>query len=159
MTGLSRDDCETLRAGAVKSPVALFAAIEQVARRRLDAMLVTVMRHHAAESQVERLYSSDEQAYPVGGRKLKRDTAWSRRVLVEHQVVVNAGDDALREAFDDHVTIFGLGIHSIVNVPLVSKGQCVGTLNISRAKTDWSDDEAAIARALGLAALAGVVEN
>ncbi len=115
------------------------------------------MRHHEAASQVERLYSSNTAAYPVGGRKTKRDTAWSRKVLVEHRVVVNTGDNALREAFDDHAIIFGLGIHSIVNVPLVSEGKCLGTLNISRAKADWSEDEVALARALGLAALAAVL--
>jgi len=157
MTILSKDDVETLAAGAAASPAALFVAINDVARRRLDASLVTTMRHHQAESQVERLYSSNTDAYPVGGRKTKRDTAWARRVLVEHRVVVNAGDDALREAFDDHATIFGLGIHSIVNVPLVAEGTCVGTLNISRAKADWSMDDVALARALGLAALGAVL--
>ena len=157
MMALTADDIETLAAGAGHSPAALFAAIHQVARRRLDATLVTVMRHHAAEAQVERLYSSNEAAYPVGGRKHKRDTAWSRKVLIEQQVAVNAGDDALRAAFHDHTTILGLGIHSIVNVPLVSEGDCAGTLNISRAKAEWGNDEVALARALGIAALAGVL--
>lgn len=154
---LAADDIEAIAAGAAASPSALFAAIEGVARRRLDASLVTAMRHHQAEAQVERLYSSNIAAYPVGGRKTKRDTAWSRRVLAEHRVMVNSGDDALREAFDDHATIFALGIHSIVNVPLVSEGACVGTLNISRAKAEWIADEVALARALGLAALAAVL--
>ena len=115
------------------------------------------MRHHAAEQQVERLYSSNAQAYPVGGRKLKRDTGWSRKVLAEHQVLLSAGDDGIRKSFKDHAIIFGLGLHSCVNVPLVSEGQCVGTLNVLRAQADWSEDEIALARALGLAALAGVL--
>jgi GAF domain-containing protein len=42
-------------------------------------------------------------------------------------------------------------------VPLVSEGRCIGTLNISRAKAEWSDDEIALARALGLAALSAVL--
>ena len=49
MMALTADDIEALAAGAGHSPAALFAAIHQVARRRLDATLVTVMRHHAAE--------------------------------------------------------------------------------------------------------------
>jgi GAF domain-containing protein len=115
------------------------------------------MRHHAAEQQVERLYSSNTAAYPVGGRKQKRDTAWGRKVLAEHQVLLSAGDEQLKESFDDHATIIGLGLHSCLNVPLVSEGQCIGTLNISRAKAEWSDDEIALARALGLAALSAVL--
>jgi GAF domain-containing protein len=156
---LTPDDIETLSNAAAKSPQTLFDAINSVAEPRVQAGLVTVMRHHAAEHQVERLYSSNATAYPVGGRKLKRDTAWSRKVLVEHQVLVSAGDEGLRASFDDHATIIGLGLHSCVNVPLVSEGQCVGTLNISRAQADWSTDEVALARALGLAALSGVLAS
>ena len=154
---LNADDVETLSAGAAKSPAALFQAIEDVATRRLDAGLVTMMRHDAVESTVERLHSSNHAAYPVGGKKAKRDTAWGRKVLTEHRVLVSAGDAGLRESFDDHATIIGLGLHSCVNVPLVSEGKCIGTMNISRTQAEWSDDEVAIVRALGLAALAGVL--
>lgn len=154
---LNADDVETLSAGAAKSPTALFRAIEDVAMRHLDAGLVTMMRHDAVESTVERLHSSNPQAYPVGGKKAKRDTAWGRKVLTEHRVLLSAGDEGLRESFDDHATIIGLGLHSCVNVPLVSEGRCVGTMNISRAQAEWNDDEIALARALGLAALAGVL--
>lgn len=151
------DDIETLSAGAAQSPAALFEAIERVAVRHLGAALVTAMRHDEAQSTVERVYSSNPQAYPAGGRKTKRDTGWSRKVLAEHRVLVSAGDDGIRESFEDHETIFGLGLHSCVNVPLVSEGKCIGTLNVLRAQPDWSADEVAIVRALGLAALAGVL--
>jgi len=154
---LNQDDIDTLSAGAAKSPAELFDAIHQVAARRVDAGLVTAMRHDAAQQTVERLYSSNPQAYPVGGRKVKRDTGWSRLVLAEHQVLLSAGDDGIRESFEDHAIIFGLGLHSCVNVPLVSEGQCVGTLNVLRAQPDWSADEIALVRGLGLVALSGVL--
>src|SRR3954452_15671016 len=157
MTTLTADDIEALSAGAAQSPTALFKAIAQVATRCVDAGLVTMMRHDAVASTVERLYSSNPQAYPVGGKKAKRDTAWGRKVLTEHRVLVSAGDAGLRESFDDHATIIGLGLHSCVNVPLVSEGRCLGTLNVLRAQADWNADEIAFARALGLAALAGVL--
>jgi GAF domain-containing protein len=154
---LRPDDIDALAAGAAKSPAALFTAIAQIAARRVDARLVTAMRHDEAASTVERVYSSNEQAYPVGGRKLKRDTGWSRKVLLEHRVLVNAGDDDIRASFDDHAIIFGLGLHSCVNVPLVSNGKCIGTLNVLATRPNWSDDQVAVVRALALAALAGVL--
>jgi GAF domain-containing protein len=154
---LQTEDIEALAAGAAKSPAALFAAIAQVAARRVDAGLVTAMRHDEAESTVERIYSSNEAAYPVGGRKPKRDTGWSRKVLVEHRVLLSAGDDGIRESFPDHAIIFGLGLHSCVNVPLVNAGKCIGTLNVLAARANWSDDELAVVRALGIAALAGAL--
>jgi GAF domain-containing protein len=154
---LQVDDIEALAAGAAKSPAALFAAIAEVAARRVDAGLVTAMRHEEAASTVERIYSSNEAAYPAGGRKPKRDTGWGRKVLVEHRVLLSAGDDGIRESFPDHAIIFGLGLHSCVNVPLVSSGKCIGTLNVLAARANWTDGEIAIVRALGIAALAGVL--
>jgi GAF domain-containing protein len=157
MMPLNADDIEALSAAVAKSPQAVFDAIHQLAKRRLDAGLVTAMRHDETAATVERLYSSNPQAYPVGGRKLKRDSDWSRHVLVEHRVLVSTGDDAIRAHYADHATIFGLGLHSCVNVPLVGEGRCVGTLNLLAARADWSEDAVAAARVLGLAALAGVL--
>jgi len=150
-------EIDALSASAAASPQALFAAIDAIATRRLDARLVTAMRHDAPNAIVERLYSSNPAAYPVGGKKLKRDSAWSQHVLAEHRVLLSAGDADIRAAFADHDLIFGLGIRSIVNVPLVVGGDCVGTLNLSRAVTDWRDEDIALARALGLPALAAVL--
>ena len=157
MTMLDKNDIETLSAAAAKSPAALFAAIAEVARRRVDAGLVTAMRHDEAASTVERIYSSNEQAYPVGGRKVKQDNDWSRHVLSEHRVLVSAGDDAIRKHYNDHAIIFGLGLHSCVNVPLVSSGKCIGTLNVLRTEAEWTDEQITLARALGIAALAGTL--
>jgi len=157
MMTLSADEIEALSAGAATSAAALFEAIAQVAALRVNAGLVTAMRHDEAASTVERVYSSNPQAYPVGGRKLKQDSDWSRHVLVEHRVLVSAGDDAIRKHYNDHAIIFGLGLHSCVNVPLVSAGKCIGTLNVLRAQAEWGDDEVALVRALGIAALAGAL--
>ena len=154
---LDKNDIETMGAGAAKSPAALFAAITEVARRGVDAGLVTAMRHDEAAATVERIYSSNEQAYPVGGRKVKQESDWSRHVLLERRVLVSAGDDAIRKHYNDHAIIFGLGLHSCVNVPLVSHGKCIGTLNVLRAQADWSEDEIALVRTLGIAALAGAL--
>jgi GAF domain-containing protein len=154
---LEAEDIEALAAGAAKSPSALFAAIAEVARRRVDAGLVTAMRHDEAAATVERIYSSNEAAYPVGGRKVKQESDWSRHVLVEHRVLISAGDHAIRKHYNDHAIIFGLGLHSCVNVPLVNQGKCIGTLNVLRAEAQWREDEVALARALGLAALAGAL--
>jgi GAF domain-containing protein len=153
---LHAEDIEALAAGAAKSPAVLFEAVAQIARR-VDAGLVTAMRHDEAASTVERIYSSNAEAYPVGGRKVKQESDWSRHVLVEHRVLVSAGDDAIRRHYNDHAIISALGLHSCVNVPLVSQGKCIGTLNVLRAQAEWSEDEVMLVRALGIAALAGVL--
>jgi GAF domain-containing protein len=154
---LKADDIDALATGAGQSPEALFGAIAQIAKQRVDAGLVTAMRHDEAASTVERIYSSNAAAYPVGGRKVKQDSDWSRHVLVERKVLISAGDDLIRKHYNDHAIIFGLGLHSCVNVPLVSGGKCIGTLNVLAARPDWNDEQVAAVRALGIAALAGVL--
>src|ERR1043165_3731399 len=134
-------DIEALAGGAAQSSAALFAALAEVARRGVDARLVTAMRHDEAASTVERIYSSNEQAYPVGGRKVKQESDWSRHVLIECRVLVSAGDDLIRKHYNDHVIIFGLGLHSCVNVPLAGHGKCIGTLNVLRAQAEMMRSE------------------
>jgi GAF domain-containing protein len=154
---LNPAEIEELSGAAAASPGALFEAIHAIAVRRLNAGLVTAMRYDEPNETVERLYSSNVAAYPVGGRKPKRDTTWGRHVLVERRVLLSAGDDAIRAGFPDHAIIFGLGLHSCLNIPLVSGGRCVGTLNVLRAAAAWTDEEVAFVRVLALAALAAVL--
>ena len=141
-------------AAAPDQPRALFAALAEAAREALGCALFTAMRFDAATMSVERLYSTDTAAYPVGGRKAKRDTAWGRQVLVERQVFVGQGEAAIRDAFDDHATILGLGLRSIINVPIVAGAACYGTVNFAMPRDTLSADDVAIAGNLGLIATA-----
>ena len=72
-------------------------------------------------------------------------------------MLVSAGDDGIRKHYNDHAIIFGLGLHSCVNVPLVNAGKCIGTLNVLSARADWDKEQVGIVRELGIAALAGAL--
>jgi GAF domain-containing protein len=39
----------------------------------------------------------------------------------------------------------------------VSSGKCIGTLNVLRTEAEWTDEQITLARALGIAALAGTL--
>jgi hypothetical protein len=106
--------------------------------------------------EVERLYSTNTAAYPVGGRKAKRDTAWGRHVLSERRIFVGEGEAPLRAAFDDHATIFGLGLRSMINVPLVWDDACVGTMNFSFRSETLPEGALETATTLALLAMPGL---
>ena len=57
--------------GREPDPQAAFLVFDRVVQRVLGHKLLTVMRHVAATAEVERVYSSNPRAYPVGGRKQK----------------------------------------------------------------------------------------
>jgi hypothetical protein len=107
----------------------LFERIGRDAAGVIGQLLFTVTAFDAATMQVRRVYSSNPAAYPVGGRKPKRDTEFGRQVLVAGQPLVCEGDAAIARVFDDHETIRGLGAHSSLNAPVLDAGRCVGVLN------------------------------
>ena len=125
-------------------PALLYAAIDALVQEVIGHRLFTLMRVHEPTDEVERIYSSNTAAYPVGGRKVKRGTPWSRAVLDRGEVFVARTPDEVREAFADHALIASLGIGSIMNVPIAWAGRRLGTMNVSH-EAGWfsAEDERA----------------
>jgi hypothetical protein len=131
-----------------------FATIGRFAQQRFGWTLFTAMRYLPESDEVERVHTSDAAAYPLGGRKRKRDTEWSRKVLVHGEPNFAADADALRAAFDDAEKILALGIGTLINVPVrdAADGRVIGTLNFGREPGGYTAGH--VAPALALAALA-----
>ncbi|CAB3900279.1 MAG: GAF domain-containing protein [Achromobacter sp.] len=147
-------DVERLaQAYAEASAPAAFAALDAQARATLGHTLCTINRHDAEHMRMVRLYSSNPGAYPPGGSKDKRGTAWGRHVLLERKVFIGEGVDAIREFFDDHDAIQALGLQSVINVPVVFDGACLGTVNFLMARTALAPADVDAARLAGVLAL------
>ena len=126
----------------------LYAAVDAVVQKVIGHKLFTIMRVHESAQEVERLHSSNVAAYPVGGRKQKRDTHWGRVVLDEGQVFIARTPDEVREAFADYELIFSLGVGSIMNVPINYRGRSLGTMNVSHDAGWFREQDAAAGRLL-----------
>ena len=116
-----------VRDGTVPFP--RLRAAEVTGREITGHGLCTAMVFDPDTMIVRRVFSSRPDAYPVGGSKPKRDTAWGQYVLSEGRVFIGEGEAAIRENFGDHAVIRGMGLNSIVNVPVFRDGRCVGTVN------------------------------
>ncbi len=133
--------------------------IDGVRRRTLGGGLLTV-NIDAAPAQddgdtieLQRVWTSDAAAYPVGGRKRKTLTPWTRQLLRGAQMFVGEGDAALREVFDDHALIASLGLRAVVNVPLLdAQGRCAATFNLLGVRPTWQPQELALVQLLALLA-------
>ena len=124
-----------------RDPQTSLRAVDALAQRIFGHKLFTVMRHLAGSSEVERIYSSNPAAYPVGGRKQKQDTRWGRIVLNEGTPFIARNEDELRANFSDHELVLGLGIGSIMNIPVMFRGQCVGTMNVSGDAGQYGEED------------------
>ena len=138
----------------VDQPRATLACIGRLGAAAIGHCLFSVNAFRLESMQVERLYSSNPEAYPVGGRKNKKATAWGQQVLIERQLFLGEGEAAIRAAFDDHALMHSLGVRSIVNVPVVWRDACLGVLNFACPLPRVEAWQVATARLFGLIAVA-----
>jgi hypothetical protein len=128
---------------------ALLDRIEGASRDAVGHALFTITRFDPSTLEVERVHSSNPIAYPIGGRKQKRDTEFSRRILLCGETMVCEGDIEIAAIFDDHALIGSLGLHSSINVPVLSNdGSCVGVVNFLMAEDRVSAARLAAASAI-----------
>jgi GAF domain-containing protein len=129
-------------------PLTIYRAVEALSGEVIGHRLFTIMRLVCGGAQVERLYTSNPAVYPVGGRKQKAETTWADHVLRDMRVFRVAASEDIVAAFDDHSTILGLGIGSILNVPIVFGQHCLGTMNLCHEAGWYRQDDEDIARLL-----------
>lgn len=152
---LNNDPCHVLGilAAAIAEahdPVEAFRAADVAAQRLIGHRLFTIMAFHADAMEVERCYSSDPVRYPPGERKQKRDTAWGSRVLAAGDYFIGHDAADIRQHFDDHEVILGLGLGSVLNVPIKCLGQTVGTMNLLHNAGHYDAAHVEVARIIAL---------
>lgn len=129
-------------------PQAGFRAVDALVQKAFGHKLLTVLRYLPETVEVERLYSSHPDTYPLGGRKQKQGTAWGEQVLDRGEIYICADPADIERTFSDHALIFGLGVGGMMNVPILFAGRCLGTLNISHEAGRFAQSDAPTARLL-----------
>ena len=127
---------------------AVFTAAETAAQRLIGHRLFTIMRFDAERMVVERIHSSNPEAYPVGGQKPKRESAWRHHVLEEGKVFIGHNSDDIRWVFDDSELILSLGLQAVLNVPVKCAGRVVGTMNLLDRTAHYTVQDAETATAI-----------
>ena len=108
-----------------------FHSLGEEAQRLFGWKLFTAMRY-LSSGEVERAYTSNPEAYPLSGRKPRRDTPWSRQVLVRGEPYYANDAAGIRFAFEDAEKILGLGLGAVINAPVKDGNRVLGTLNFLR---------------------------
>lgn len=133
-----------------KKLLQLCHGIDQIAMALLDRELLTINIFHPQQMELERLFSSNPEAYPPGGRKKKKGTSWGQHVLINKEIFIGEGTEAIKQSFDDHETITRLGLQSIMNIPITHDAVCLGTLNILMKHPHVKPEHIHIAQQLGM---------
>ena len=131
-----------------------YAELGAAAQARFGWKLYTAMRY-LPSGEVQRVHTSNPDAYPLAGRKPRRDTPWSNQVLVQGKPYFADDEAGIRAAFEDADLIIGLGLGSVINVPVKDGDRVLGTLNFLREAGAYrkenvaeAEEIASLARAL-----------
>jgi len=142
------------------TPYATLADASDDALRRLPVILFTVTVHLPGDTEVERVYSTHPEIYPVGGRKKldpsQSSPVWNEQVVVGQRGYVGSDRAAVREFFFDWATIESLGCDSIINTPVVVEGKTIGTINFLGAQYALTEADLPVALEITEAATSAI---
>lgn len=113
-----------------------FSSVAEIFQKYIGFRLLTITSVLKKTSTVERIWTSDPHRFPVGGSKKLEDGEWGRVVMEQHKPLVCNQPSELRNFFFDHSTIAEVDCGAGVNLPVVLRGEVVGTVNIFH-RADW----------------------
>src|SRR5690242_10524453 len=139
-------------------PGVLYRALARIGQETIGWRLFTILTYVESAGAVERVYSSDETAYPVAGRKPLDKIAVSHAALAAGEVFLAGNRQEVRAAFFDHALIFSLGISAILNVPIRHAGRRLGTLNFCGEEGMYGAAEIAAGKVLAALLVGSLLE-
>ena len=114
---------------APNQPVALFEAAGRAFAQLIGHRLYTATWIVPGGGEVERLHSTNEAVYPVGGRKRVTQDDYDK-LTNEGGRPFLARTPAEFAAFPDQDVIVGLGLGAVMNLPVLYDGRVLGTVNL-----------------------------
>jgi GAF domain len=127
-------------------PELTFAALDRLMKSLVGHQLFTLL--YVDGDEVARVYSNRPAEYPVSGRKPMGQTPWGELVLKDRKPHLGRDREGIRWAFFDHALIESMGLGSVINIPVVYDGACLGTVNLLDAEHHYRPEHVAPVAAL-----------
>lgn len=116
--------------------------------RSMDKAFATVIRHHLftllvideKSSEAQRVYTSDSENFPIGGRKQMAKTPWAEWAIDGRRGWVGRNAADMRWAYPDHELIASIGLTSARNLPVIYDDCFLGTINLLHRDEGFYDD-------------------
>ncbi len=129
-------------------------ALHHLAEETVGLKLFTLTADNPKKGYVRRVYSSDEAAYPILGTKPIVFDDTYRRMTEERFVYVANSRAAMKDDFPDLDLIVSLGCGSAINMPVVTAGEMLGSVNLLNEEGWYTPDRVERARDLIVPAIA-----
>ncbi|MGY4238300.1 hypothetical protein ACVIIW_007247 [Bradyrhizobium sp. USDA 4449] len=135
--------------GRAADPSVIMTLGEEAFQIEFGHKLFTILKVDREAGQMRRLYSSNTEINPIGGTKPIEPGVWAQRVLVDGLHYVGRNKSDLKKVFADHEALFGIGCESVLNTPVLSQGQVIGSINILDAANHYTADMCPLASLYG----------
>ncbi|WP_435258815.1 GAF domain-containing protein [Thioclava sp. FR2] len=120
----------TTALSAASDPQDPFAALHRLTAETVGARLFTVTTVEDNGRLARRSYTSHPVEYPVSGVKIVEPNRWTEVVLDGRKTFVANSLAEIATVFPDHELIGSLGLGSVVNMPVILRGEIGATLNL-----------------------------
>jgi hypothetical protein len=132
-----------------ESDAAALDVIESACADRFDHILFTALRIDYAAGVMTRLYSNRQDVNAAGGTKPIPSGPWADRLISQRRCYIGYSKEDLKEVFFDHEALWAIGCESVMNVPVVWRGDTVGTFNVLGGPAQYDEKDAAEMMMLG----------
>jgi transcriptional regulator with GAF, ATPase, and Fis domain len=113
------------------------AILEQIAERLKQSPgydLFTVLAPHESGNRLERLYSTNQEQYPLGPADEVKDDVWFRQLFRNQEpIVANTMEEISVWLPVDYQIFIEQNYYSLLNLPVVFAGQTIGLINMMGA--------------------------
>lgn len=115
-----------------------YGALDQLVRDTVGVKLFTIMTMDLQAMEARRIFTSDEEKYPVTGTKDITKDRWYTHVVTEKKTFVANTLEDIATVFPDAKLVGSMGLGSVVNIPVREDGTLVATVNISHAEHHYT---------------------
>lgn len=128
---------------AAQTPDDAYGALDRLVRDTVGVDLFTIMTMDLDAMEARRIYTSDEDRYPVTGTKQITKDRWYNHVVTEQKTFVANTLEAIATVFPDAKLVGSMGLGSVVNIPVRENGTLIATVNISDVEHHYTPERVA----------------
>ena len=132
---------------AAQTPDDAYRAMDTLVRDTVGVDLFTIMTMDLDAMEARRIFTSNEEKYPVTGTKEITKDRWYDIVVTQEETFVANTLEDIATVFQDSNLVGSMGLGSVVNIPVRENGQLVATVNISDAEHHYTPERVAICKA------------
>ncbi|MSQ54153.1 MAG: GAF domain-containing protein [Betaproteobacteria bacterium] len=127
-------------------PAGALRIIGEAMDRLIGSRMFTFLRFDTERFEMERLYCTRPERYPIGARKPMRRGRWSECLVERGEVFIARGEEEMRATFGDYAALAEMGCTSSMCVPVRHAGRTLGSMNLNGDEGRYTELTAAQAQ-------------